>query len=130
LTAEYINELDKLFCTLVARQNSGAQLTRNEQVVVDVYGAIGHIEVDGIHQDGADDGDRVLESFRILGASEVANHLDSVRWACGREVDQNGHYLFTANEEAQLDEAESRVYALFYGLRVRLLEYARQPGIR
>ncbi len=126
--AEFIGELDKMCCTLDVREQNGTPLNRDEQVVIDIYDAIGHIEGDGIHQfwDGADDGDRVLDSFRILGASEIADHLDSVRWAGGRDVDENGQYMFTAEEEAQLDKAESRVYALFSGLPTRLLEYARK----
>jgi len=126
--AEFLEELDKIVCTLDVREENGAALNRDEQVVIDIYCAIGHIEGDGIHQfwDGADNGDRVLDSFRTLGASEIADHLDSVRWAGGRDVDENGHYKFTADEEAQLNKAELQVYALFSGLPTRLLEYARQ----
>lgn len=131
MSAEFIKELDQIACTLDARQRSRKPLTRDEQVVIDVYGAIGHIEGDGIHQfwDGAEDGDRVLESFRIVGAAEVADHLDSIRWARGREVDEKGHYLFSADEEARLNKAESRVYALFSGLPTQLLEFAHRHKI-
>ena len=42
MPSEFIEELDQIFCTLSYRVDEGGTLTSDEQVVVDIYGAIGH----------------------------------------------------------------------------------------
>lgn len=106
MPSEFIEELDQIFCTLAYRVDEGATLTRDEQVVVDIYGAMGHIAGDGIHQfwDGTEHGDRVLE-------------------------DDQGQYLFDPKEKAQLSKAQSRVYSLFRGLPTSLLAFCKERNI-
>lgn len=78
-SSEYIEELDTIFCQLDEMSKGKARLSREERVILDVYSTIGHVEGDGLLSfwDSNTETVRVLESFRILGANEVA---EVIKW--------------------------------------------------
>jgi len=134
ITSEFIDELDTIFCLLDQRLQDGDQLSREEMAVIDVYDTIGHVEGDGLHQfwTGCDDPSRVLESFQLVGAEQVAKKIEETRWILeiiDKGVDSKGHYKFTKEEENRLDKSEELVYELFIGIPMRLFEYAKHNMI-
>ncbi len=72
---EYLDECAAKWQDLPARK-----LTRQQQAVVDVVNALGLIEGDGVEALWAASGDsmgRIIESFTMAGATEIADRLRS-----------------------------------------------------
>lgn len=133
-SAEYIEELDTLACQLEQKSRGSSQLSREEQVILDVYDAIGHIEGDGLlpFWDASNDIDRIQESFHILGANEVAAIINETLWVkdvIARGADPGGYYRITEAEEERLNVSEESIYELFIGIPTRLLCFAKEKGI-
>ena len=134
---KFDNELEAVYDSLEARsrEQTEVKLSRSERAVVDVCGVIGFIEGDGLHSFWYNDLDqvRIIESFRMVGAFQVADALEGSSWAkrvCERGTDKNGHLLFTEEEETKLDEFEERIYDGFQDAADRALHYIHQNGIR
>ncbi|HWH72096.1 MAG TPA: hypothetical protein VNT26_22225 [Candidatus Sulfotelmatobacter sp.] len=71
---EYLEE-----CVAKWQDLSAEKLTRQQQAVVDVVTSIGLIEGDGLESfwsQCGDSMDRIIESFRMAGASEIAGWLE------------------------------------------------------
>jgi len=133
-SAEYIEELDTLACQLEQKSGGTSQLSREEQVILDVYDAIGHIEGDGLlpFWDANNDVDQIQESFRMLGANEVAAIINETKWlkdVIARGEDPGGYYRITEAEEERLGESEESIYEHFIGIPTRLLRFAKENGI-
>ncbi len=132
--SEFIDELDDIFVSLDQRLDEN-NMTREELVVFDVYSCLGGIEGDGVQAfwHGADDPDRALESFSLLGVPEVADAIAKTRWVIDvmeRGTTPDGQYKFTHEQEENLSEIEGHVYRLFNRLPTRLFEYVKQHGIK
>ena len=133
-TAEFIDELDDICCSLEER-SLDSKLSRREQALIDVYDTIGGVEGGGLHQfwTGFEDPESVLESLRLIGANEVSDAVGETNWAktvIERGTDEEGQYSFSKEEEERLDKSEEKVYNLFIGLPTRLLAFAKQHQIQ
>lgn len=129
-SSEFISELDDLFCDLCDRE----LLSREAVALIDVYDAIGIIEGDGLHQfwEGSDDPDQVIESFKLVGAVDVANLIASTSWMIAiinQGTDRDGQYKFNKNQDQEIRLIEESIYEKFIGLPTRLLVYAKSNNI-
>lgn len=79
---EYLEE-----CAMKWERLPPEKLTRQQQAVVDVVGAIGLVEGDGVEALWSECGstmDRIIESFRMAGASKIADTLQGTSFC--REI--------------------------------------------
>lgn len=133
-SSEFIEELDTLFLQLDEKSQGGTRLSREEYVILDVYLVIGSVEGDGLLSfwDSNDDIDRILESFRMLGANDVAGVINETKWVkdvISRGIGSGGYYKITETEEKSLAISEESLYELFNGLPTRLLQFAKENNI-
>ena len=134
---KFDKELEAVYDSLEARAHEQPEVTlsRSEQAVVDVCEVIGFIEKDGLHSFWYNDLDqmRIIQSFRMIGAVQVADALEGSSWAkliCERGTDKQGQLLFTKEEERKLDEIEERIYDGFQDAADQALHFIHQNGIK
>jgi hypothetical protein len=82
-----------------------SKLSRKQQAVVDVVSAIGVIEGDGVvclWSECGDSMDRIIESFRMAGANEIADLLQGTSFCrdiITRTVPDANEWAYTSPEE-------------------------------
>jgi hypothetical protein len=132
---KFDQEFERVYDSLESRTQSGAKLSSTEQAVVDVCGVIGFIEGNGLHSFWYNDLDQVsiIQSFRMIGADQVADGLLDSSWAkpiCERGADKEGQLLSTEEEERKLDEIEERIYDGFQDAADRALQFVHRNRIK
>src|SRR5262249_45714157 len=89
--------------------------TREQQAVIDVNWTLGGVEGDGILEVWAELGDsmdRIIESFRMAGASEIAQLVESSSFCKGilaRAPAGAKEWQCTAEEEKKLRDIDLRI---------------------
>ncbi len=134
---KFADGLESVYDALESRSHnkSSVRLSREEQAIVDVCETIGFIEGNGLHSFWYNEIDQmsVIQSFRMIGADQVANVLEESSWAksiCERGADKQGQLFFTEEETRRLDAIEERIYDGFQNVSDRALEFLRQNGIK
>jgi hypothetical protein len=104
-------KLDDTFIEWADRED----LDRNQTAYVDVYWVLGAVGNGGIHGfwEGAlaEQADRILESFRIAGEEKFADMLDRSRFILDAELDDEGYYRLSEEENDLISSAEDLLYA-------------------
>lgn len=120
------------FCMSLEREDEVSGIrSRKKLAVLDVWWLIGGVEGDGLHSFWCDgyDHSRVIESCRIVGATELAEALKESSWARDvilRGTDGKGHFHFTDDESDRLDVLEDRVYDEFQRTADLTFQFARK----
>ena len=105
-----------------------ATRTRNQQAVVDVCGTITAVEGDGIlsvWKESGDSMDRIVESFRMAGAADIAGLLEEssfCRQILNRTSPDADDWNYTQEEENKLRDIDLRIGELGPDAREGLLE--------
>ncbi len=122
---EYLDECAAKWQDLPAKK-----LTRQQQAVVDVVNAIGLVEGDGVEalwSECADSMDRIIESFRMAGATEIAERLQSTSFCkdiIARTPPGADDWAYSsADEEERLSDVLSFVSAKGPDAREGLLRF-------
>ena len=106
-----------------------AKRTRKQQAVVDVCGTVTAVEGDGlinVWRESGDSMDRIIESFRMAGASEIAGLLEQSGFCkdiLGRTSPDADDWDYREGEENSLRDIDLRIGELGPDAREGLLAF-------
>lgn len=130
VSSERMNDFDYLDkCVGKWEMLPAKKLSRQQQAVLDVYGTITFVEGDGLLRawsEYLDSIDRIIESFRMAKAYELADLLQSTAFCkdiIARTPADADDWQSSAEEERKLREVEIRISEKGPDAREALLEF-------
>jgi hypothetical protein len=105
-TIEWPDQIEVLIDRL-ENESSERDFTREERALMDIYETIPILQSDdSLHefwQSGIDH-QRIINSFELIGATSLVDHLNASRWCETRPEDRNDYSETEANHLATIEE--------------------------
>ena len=107
---EFSDDLEILIDSL-EQESAERELSRNERALIDVIDAVSLItsEEDALHEfwQSPVNHEQIINSFELVGASGLVDHLNSSQWCKSRTEDRS---QYTETESSHIGEIEEQFF--------------------